>query len=575
LDPQELSSPNNAPAAHAGQPSPCGGQADIFKGRPRRLGQAAGSRWNGQWGAEDWRAALVNGPSALISVDGPFAVALHEPGGRVLMAVDRFAIQSLCYRIDNGVLRVAERADSLADEGDDLDPQALYDYLYFHAIPSPRTAYRGVHRLPPGHYAIYEHGQLTVAAYWSPRFDDEGHGEPFESLKGNFRTLLRQSVAEQLDEGKAACYLSGGTDSSTVAGMIREVSGQRAASYSIGFDVNGYDEMSYARLAAKHFDTEHHEYYVTPEDLVQYIPKVAASYDQPFGNSSALPSYLCAVMARNDGVRRILGGDGGDELFGGNTRYAKQRVFNLYGQIPQALRRHILEPLILPRHATPLLRKAASYIQQAKNPLPARLESYNLILRLGLTTVLSPQFLERLVLDQPAIDQAAVWQVARTSSSLNRQLAFDWRYTLAENDLPKVCGSSGLAGLEVGFPMLSNALLDFSCKLPTNYKLRQLKLRWFFKEALRDFLPQEIITKKKQGFGLPFGVWTVRHPGLNKLATDSLGSLGERGLIRKDFITELMNQRLAEHPGYYGEMVWILMMLEHWLQKHAPSYRLN
>lgn len=123
--------------------------------------------------------------------------------------------------------------------------------------------------------------------------------------------------------------------------------------------------------------------------------------------------------------------------------------------------------------------------------------------------------------------------------------------------------------------MLSNGLVDFSSNLPARFKLRGLKLRWFFKQALRDFLPHEIITKKKQGFGLPFGIWTVRHPGLNKLASESLQSLGERGLVRRDFIVTLMKERLAEHPGYYGEMVWILMMLEQWLQKHAPSYRLD
>ena len=158
---------------------------------------------------------------------------------------------------------------------------------------------------------------------------------------------------------------------------------------------------------------------------------------------------------------------------------------------------------------------------------------------------------------------------------LDRQLAFDWRYTLAENDLPKVCGTTRLAGIEVGFPMLDPGLLDFSMRLPTHYKLKGLKLRWFFKEALRGFLPDQIITKKKQGFGLPFGVWAVRHAALNGLARDSLGSLSTRGIVRPDFIKTLLDEKLAQHPGYYGEMVWILMMLEQWLQSHAPTYRLH
>lgn len=164
------------------------------------------------------------------------------------------------------------------------------------------------------------------------------------SNNGAHSSGLQDAVAAQLDGGKAACFLSGGTDSSTVAGMIGRAAGTAAATYSIGFDAQGYDEMEYARLASRHFGTQHHEYYVTPADLVKGIPHVAASYDQPFGNSSALPAYYCALMARDDGVTRILAGDGGDELFGGNVRYAKNRVFDAYQRVPGLLRRGLLEP---------------------------------------------------------------------------------------------------------------------------------------------------------------------------------------------------------------------------------------
>ncbi|MBQ1765189.1 MAG: asparagine synthase C-terminal domain-containing protein, partial [Aquincola sp.] len=339
----------------------------------------------------------------------------------------------------------------------------------------------------------------------------------------------------------------------------------------------GYDEMAFARIAAQRFDTEHHEYYVTPDDLVRSMPEVAAGYDQPFGNSSALPAYFCALMAQREGVRRILAGDGGDELFGGNLRYAKQRVFNVYDHVPGALRSALLEPVLGTRAARqlPLLRKAASYVEQAREPLPQRLETYNLLLRLGLADVLTPAFRAQVDEQGPIKAQQAVWQQARTGSLLNRQLAFDWRYTLAETDLPKVCGTTRLAGLDVAFPMLDARLVDFSLRLPADAKLKGLKLRWFFKEALRGFLPDEIITKKKQGFGLPFGVWTQRHAGLKAMAADALGSLSTRNLVRPPFLDALLNQRLPEHPGYYGEMVWILTMLELWLRAHAPQWRIE
>jgi asparagine synthase (glutamine-hydrolysing) len=153
-------------------------------------------------------------------------------------------------------------------------------------------------------------------------------------------------------------------------------------------------------------------------------------------------------------------------------------------------------------------------------------------------------------------------------------LAYDWRYTLAENDLPKVRMATALAGVEVAYPLLADELLGFSARLPTEYKLRGLKLRWFFKEALRGFLPDEIITKKKHGFGLPFGVWTLRDPGLHAFATDAVRALAARGVLRQPFVETLITERLPETPGYYGEMVWISMMLEHWLRRHAPDFHI-
>ena len=523
-----------------------------------------------------WQETVAKDASkAAVGVTGDFAVGLRDSSGRTFLAVDRFAIRTLCYRVDNGQMQFAARADDLADTSTEIDPQAIFDYLYFHVIPSPRTIYKGIYRLPPAHYALFENGQLTVAPYWVPSFEEQPNPS-FDALKDEFRHLLREAVATQLDGSKPACFLSGGTDSSTLAGMAALTSGATAATYSIGFDAQGYDEMEFARLAARHFNTEHHEFYVTPEDLMRSIPAVAAHFDQPFGNSSALPSYYCAKMALEDGVSKILAGDGGDELFGGNSRYAKQKVFGWYDNVPGFLQKGLMEPLLGTRAAAAfaLSRKAGSYVQQARVPMPDRLQMYNLIMRLGASEVLTPQLLAQVDTTGPLELQREVWQSPRGCSSLNRELAFDWRFTLAESDLPKVLGATSFAGVNVGFPMLDDRLLAFSLKLPTEYKLKGQKLRWFFKEALRGFLPDEILTKKKQGFGLPFGVWANANPELKALATDSLQGLAKRGVVRADFVQTLLTQRLPDHPGYFGEMVWILMMLEQWLRAKAPAYRL-
>jgi asparagine synthase (glutamine-hydrolysing) len=549
-------------------------------GNPRVSDAAAGGAGSAAAALQTWQTALPSGLAALnvatAGMVGEFALGLRDAAHRRgFLAVDRFAVRSLCYRIEDGQLRFAERADELAGPGAALEPQALFNYLFFHCIPSPLTIFQGVYRLPPGHSAWFENGQITVQPYWVPSFSEPRGAVSFDSLKAEFRSLLQAAVLRRLDGGTPACFLSGGTDSSTVAGMLGLAAERQAHSYAIGFEADGYDEMAFARIAAKHFNTVHHEYYVTPDDLVRSIGDVARHYDQPFGNSSALPAYYCAKVAQADGVTRLLAGDGGDELFGGNSRYAKQRMFGWYQHVPSPLRSGLLQPLLQGTGlgALPGMSKARSYVEQAKVPMPDRMQMYNLLLRLGVTDVLTPAFLGQVDQLGPVELQRQVWRMVPKGSEINRTLAYDWRFTLAESDLPKVRGSTGLAGVDVAFPMLDDALTDFSLRLPSDYKLKGLKLRWFFKEALRGFLPDEVITKRKQGFGLPFGVWATRHAPLKALAVDSLNSLSRRGVVRADFIETLVKHRLPEHPGYYGEMVWILMMLEQWLRQHAPDYR--
>jgi asparagine synthase (glutamine-hydrolysing) len=179
-----------------------------------------------------------------------------------------------------------------------------------------------------------------------------------------------------------------------------------------------------------------------------------------------------------------------------------------------------------------------------------------------------PDFLANVVRQQPEEQQRRTWNECNAKSLLNRMLAYDWKYTLADSDLPKVRGATQLAGVSVGYPLMGQALTDFSLSIPPEWKLKRLKLRWFFKEALRGFLPDEILRKKKHGFGLPFGPWTLRHAALRDLSHESLAAVASRGIVRPSFAGELLDKRLSEAPGYYGEMVWLLMMLEQWLRAH-------
>jgi asparagine synthase (glutamine-hydrolysing) len=572
------------PCPMTAAPAPPVSRQPLALGRPRFADAALADIARAHGAAAAWQALFercgdddARLAAALAEVDGDYACGAADARGRTWLAVDRFAQRTLCWRVVDGRVRFAERADELAAlaPAAALSPQAIYDYLYFHVIASPRTVYDGVHRVPPGHCVRFDAaGRVQLLRWWTPQFSEPQQPD-FDALAGDFRRRLRAAVAAQLDGSPPACFLSGGTDSSTVAGLVAEVAG-RCATYSIGFDAEGYDEMAYARIAARRFATEHHEHYVSPDELVDAIPALAAHCDQPFGNSSMLPAYCCARVAHAGGVRRLLAGDGGDELYGGNTRYAKQRVFGWYEGLPAPLRRGLLEPVLRsPLGALPLARKGRSYVEQAQVPLPDRLQQYNLLLRVGPAEVFTADFLAGVDPADPLRQQRAVWQQVQGTSALNRLLAYDWRYTLAEADLPKVRMATERAGVEVGYPFLDRGVVDFSLALPGAYKLKGLKLRWFFKEALRGFLPDEIIAKKKHGFGLPFGVWATRHARLRDFAADSLHALGRRGIVRADFTHALLGQRLPAHPGYYGELVWVLMMLEQWLrareQRAAPA----
>jgi asparagine synthase (glutamine-hydrolysing) len=503
---------------------------------------------------------------------GAYAVILIDMRRRRLLAmVDVFSIRPLCHTAKDSTISFASTCCDVPGTPPEFDPQSIYDYLYFHVIPAPQTVFANIQRLPPAHRLVATVAQVTVEPYWTPVFVEDDRDNLAER-KEAFVRIIARDVRREADVPATACFLSGGTDSSTVAGILaRSRQGAPVHAYSIGFTTSGYDETSYARIAARHFKLEHHEYYITPDDLVRSIPDLAAASDQPFGNSSVLPTYYCAVRAREDGFRKLLAGDGGDELFGGNSRYATQSLLQLYQRVPAALRPMIERPSMEWRafRSIPGLRQIGGYVRHARIPMPDRAQSFNLLNEFDTSQMFDPAFLASVDVTRPLAQQRATWNAITATSLVNRMLAYDWKYTLADNDLPKVRLATQAAGMAVGYPLLSRDLLDFSLALPPDWKLRGLRLRWFFKEALSDFLPVEILRKKKHGFGLPFGHWLLQHKGLRDLAGDSLASVSSRGIVQPSF-RDTLYRKLPDAPGYYGELIWILMMLEQWL---AARYR--
>jgi len=525
---------------------------------------------------------LARGAAACVALSGEFALAIVDgASSELLLAVDRAGTYPLSHvSNDQGVFFASSHDALLAHPAirGALDPQALYHYLFFHMVPAPGTVYLGWQRLLPGEYLHVRSGRQCKGSYWSLIFHENTRAT-FARRQQAFLNTLRLAVENSLGDAaqRTGAFLSGGTDSSTIAAIVGQVTGSGARTYSIGFDAPGYDEMDYARLAARHAGCVHHEYYVTADDVLAAIPSIAAVFDQPFGNASAIPAYYCARMAREDGMTRMLGGDGGDELFGGNERYARQALLSSYERLPALLRQGLIEPLLFRAGLTRPSRlgdKARSYIEQATMVLPARLESYNLLQRYGHRTVLEDAFLETI---DPGMALACLnsawWQRPEHKlSQINALLALDMRFTLADNDLPKVRKACELAGVEAAFPFLHDAMVAFAASLPPGDKLKGMRLRPFFKQALAGILPPAIVRKKKHGFGLPFGLWLQSHAPLREFAFDSLAQLRQRGIVRPGFIDDLQGRLLLEHPAYHGTMVWILMMLEQWLSAHARGF---
>jgi len=520
------------------------------------------------------QAYRQHGQQFLAVCGGRFALAIWDVTRRTgVVACDRFCQMPLYWsRTADGDLVFGPTATAvrhLLGTSPPLSDQAIFNYLYFHMVPGPATVFEGIGKLMAGHALVLQDQGWQAMRYWEPEFRehmDASLSEAGEEMLG----LLGSSTARLADGADSGAFLSGGLDSSTVAGLLAKHS-PHPKTYSIGFDADGYDETAYARIASKHFDTDFKTYYVTPEDVVTELPSIAAAYDEPFGNSSALPAYFCARLAAADGRTRLLAGDGGDELFAGNERYAKQAVFERYALLPHWARRHLLEPLLfdLLPDSVPLVRKARSYVEQANVPLPDRLQTYNFLNRFGIDAIINEDFRETVDEALPLQLDRDIYHHPRHASRLNRMLYLDWHHTLADNDLRKVNRMCQLAGIEVEYPMLDDRLVEFSTRVSSDRKMQGNRLRDFYKRAVAGFLPAEIINKSKHGFGLPFGVWMAEHPGLQQLASDSLARMRRRRYIRPAFIEQIVSLHREQHAGYYGEFIWVLVMLELWLTTHG------
>ncbi|MCB1865249.1 MAG: asparagine synthase [Chromatiales bacterium] len=519
-----------------------------------------------QWHREGW--------SALAGLRGGRFAAVRMESGHVRAAVDPLGIEPLYYASVDGGFACGTRADLVAAALGirQLDRQAVFNYLWNQVVPAPRSVWAGVRRLPPGHALDGDTKVLRAQRYWHPVFAEPAAAFDAASAALEFLAVLRGGVAAQIDSAPVGAFLSGGIDSSTVCGLLAEHRAG-AQAFSIGFGERAYDELDFARTSAAHYGLKHRTRILEAADVTAAVARIARFYGEPFGNASAVPTLYCAELAAEHGVDRLLAGDGGDELFGGNERYAKQQVYDHYGRLPRWLRAGLIEPLArLPGADRGRIGKPARYAREAARPLKERIERWNHLRHFGLDEVFDAAFLDGLDVSEPARLQAGWMDEARARTTIDRMMWLDWHQTLSDNDLPKVSGMCALAGIDVRYPWLDARLVDFALRLPAREKVRGRRLRHFVKQALAEFLPGAVIAKRKHGFGLPVGPWLAGDSMLHAWATDALGALEARGLLRAGFARRLIGQELARHPAYFGGFVWVLAMLEQWLREHDACW---
>lgn len=523
---------------------------------------------------------LAHGLDFVKLIHGAFSFALWDTRQqRLILAIDRMGIRSLYWRKEGEQLLFASRVAAIRAAQRtpaEANPTAILQYLLFSSVPAPLSSDLGTEKLQPGTLLRFAGGEVRIEQYWDLEYP-ESAGATVAQWANALREEMRTSVHRHLagcDAPNTGCFLSGGTDSSSVVAFTSELH-HPAQSFSIAFEEAGFSEIEFARTTAAAFRTRHHEKFLTAQDACDAVEKIIGFYDEPFGNSSAIGSYYCALLAREHGVDTLLAGDGGDELFGGNERYATDKRFALYHTLPGWLRHSVIEPLVrlLPNNETKVS-LPRRYVRRANLPNPRRILSYGFFLSVPPEEIFDGDFLQQVGGNNWLAIPEDHFSRAKAASELNRILYLDVKMTLADNDLRKVCGTAELAGVRVRYPLLDDRLADFSGRIPATLKLRGFEKRFIFKHAMKGILPKKVLYKKKHGFGVPLARWLLQNAQMKELMGDLLhdSRTRQRGYFRSGFFEQL-DRLHNQQPNYYGEIVWYLLALELWHRQHLEQRR--
>lgn len=498
---------------------------------------------------------------------GMFAFAIWDARTRKLfIARDRFGKKPLHYYLDGDKFVFGSEIKSLLQHPEilkEVNHQAIINYIAYGYTPEPDTMFKGIAKLPPGHTLIWQEGNIKISSYWDLEFKPDNTSKEDKYYIEKVENLLKESVKiRMISDVPLGAFLSGGIDSSLVVAMMAQQSNNPIKTFSIGFDNQKYNELPYARLVAQRYGTEHHEEIVKP-DAETVITDIINVFDEPFADSSAIPTYYVSRLAKKY-VTVALSGDGGDELFAGYDRYIDSLFTICTDKISYKFRKWTFGLLasILPEsfYGTSTLRYIAAdpdsrYISKMTAGISQR---YN--------KVFSKELLSNVKITNPAIFLQKLLDRMKGKDVITKRQYADIKSYLVGDILTKVDRTSMLVSLETRAPLLDHKLAEFAATLPISMKVRRMVLKNILKMIALKYLPSELINRPKMGFAIPIGLWINQE--WRDMSWDLI--LGERSLQRQNFKPDYIQRIMTEHRNGrrdHSGSIWKLMVLEMWYRK--------
>jgi asparagine synthase (glutamine-hydrolysing) len=502
-------------------------------------------------------------------LDGMFAFAVHDRrSGRLVLGRDRLGKKPLYYWYGDGTFVFASEIKGVLEHPAvprRLDSEAIPGYLTFGYVPTPRTFYDGIRSVPPGHVLVLDPGsEPELRRYWAPGGHSLAETPTFEDAATEVRRLLRAAVEKRLiSDVPLGAFLSGGIDSSVIVALMSELIASPVRTFCIGFDDDtGFDEREYAALVARRFGTEHTEFVVQPKAL-DLVERLVWHYDQPFGDSSAIPTFILSELTRQH-VTVALSGDGGDEVFAGYERFAAAAALSRFRRVPRPARTLLRTAVgqLPPSAFRGRAESAQRFLAQVQR---SELDAYR-----GWISFVRDPWRDELVRGDGGwalADYARLYGLT-DGDPVQRLLELNLRTYLLDDLLPKTDRMSMAHGLEVRAPFLDRDLVEYAFSLPRHYKLRGTSLKRILRHAARDLLPRDIIDRRKRGFGVPLDRWFRTE--LRTLVDSSLTAPDAR--VRKHLDGGALDGLLAEHAGgrvNHGHAIWALLTLELFLRREG------